>query len=55
MTPLYEMLLHPGNYRKLAATPPQISAQPSTMTKSNSFTGSDTTGGESIIMPRPTR
>ena len=40
-------------YRKLAATPPQISAQPSTMTKSSSFTGRETTGGESIIIPRP--
>ena len=40
-------------YRKLAATPPQSSAQPSTMTKSSSLTGSETTGGLSIIMPSP--
>src|SRR5580692_514925 len=40
-------------YRKLPATPPQSSAQPSTMTKSRSLTGSDTTGGLSIIIPRP--
>ena len=40
-------------YRKLLATPPQSSAQPSTMTKSSSLTGSETTGGLSIIIPNP--
>jgi hypothetical protein len=40
------------SYLKLVATPPHTSAQPSTMTKSNSFTGSETTGGDNIIIPR---
>lgn len=46
-------ILTARTYRKLAATPPQSIAQPSTMTKSSSFTGSETTGGLSIIMPSP--